>query len=82
MGAEQVRRGRGWRRRRSAVLGAIALLAGILGAAVLGPRLVSPNADTSVISIATGPDFHDPALLARAWALPVAAAYRRRPYEY
>ncbi|MBP1180655.1 phytochelatin synthase family protein [Methylobacterium sp. PvR107] len=35
-----------------------------------------------MISIATRPDFQDPALLARAWALPVAAAYRRRPYEY
>jgi hypothetical protein len=82
MVAEQVRRGRSWRRRRSAILGAIALLVGIVGAARLGPRLVGPNADTSVISIATRPDFQDPALLARAWTLPVAAAYRRRPYEY
>jgi hypothetical protein len=82
MVAEQVRRGRSWRRRRSAILGGIALLVGIVGAARLGPRLVGPNADTSVISIATRPDFQDPALLARAWTLPVAAAYRRRPYEY
>lgn len=82
MVAEQVHRGRGFRRPRSAILGAIALLVGIVGAAPLGLRLVRPNPDPSVISIATRPDFHDPALLARAWALPVAAAYRRRPYEY
>ena len=37
-------------------------------------------ADT--ISIAEAPSYQDPALLARAWALPVAALYRDGGYEY
>jgi hypothetical protein len=85
MVVEQARRGRNGKRRPAALLGLAALLAGLAGlagAASLGPRLLRPNADASVVSIETRPDFHDPALLARAWALPVAAAYRRRPYEY
>lgn len=82
MMAEQVRRGRVWKRRLAACLGSAILLAGLAGAASFGQRLLRPNAYASVTSIATRPDFHDPALLARAWALPVAAAYRRRPYEY
>jgi len=82
MMAEQVRRGRVWKRRLAACLGSAVLLAGLAGAASFGQRLLRPNAYASVTSIATRPDFHDPALLARAWALPVAAAYRRRPYEY
>ena len=82
MVAEQVRRGRVWKRRLAAFFGSAVLLAGLAGAASVGPRLLRPNAYASVTSIETRPDFHDPALLARAWALPVAAAYRRRPYEY
>ncbi|GJD40793.1 phytochelatin synthase family protein [Methylobacterium bullatum] len=82
MAAEQVRRGRGWKRHLAPFLGLTALLAGFASAVSVGAHLLRPNAYTSVTSIETRPDFHDPALLARAWALPVAAAYRRRPYEY
>lgn len=80
MGAEQVRRGR--IRALAAFLGLAVLLAGLAGVAIIGPRLLRPNPYASVTSIATRPDFQDPVLLARAWALPVAATYRRRPYEY
>ncbi|TXN72337.1 phytochelatin synthase family protein [Methylobacterium sp. WL6] len=82
MMGEQVRRGRVWKCRLAAFLGSAVLLAGLASVAGVNPRLLRPNAYASVTSIETRPDFHDPALLARAWALPVAAAYRRRPYEY
>lgn len=36
----------------------------------------------SVVSISRTREFQDPAILERAWALPVAAAYRRAGYEY
>jgi Phytochelatin synthase len=36
----------------------------------------------SVVSISRTMDFQDPAVLDRAWALPVAAAYRHGGYEY
>jgi Phytochelatin synthase len=36
----------------------------------------------SVVSISRTRDFQDPAVLRRAWALPVAAAYRHGGYEY
>jgi hypothetical protein len=35
-----------------------------------------------VVSIADAPTYQDPALLERAWALPVAALYRDGGYEY
>ncbi len=35
-----------------------------------------------VVSIAEAPSYQDPALLARAWALPVAALYRDGGYEH
>jgi hypothetical protein len=82
MVAEQVRRGRVRKRRLAPFLGLTALLAGCAGAASVGAHLLRPNAYASVRSIERRSDFHDPALLAQAWALPVAAAYRRRPYEY
>ncbi|MCJ2006641.1 phytochelatin synthase family protein [Methylobacterium sp. J-092] len=81
MMGEQVRRGRVWKCRLAAFLGSAVLLAGLAGVAGVNPRLLKPNAYASDTSIETRPAFHDPALLARAWALPVAA-YRRRPYEY
>ncbi|OHV17567.1 hypothetical protein BK022_04825 [Methylorubrum extorquens] len=80
--AEQVRRGRVWKRRLAPLLGVTALLTGFAGAATVGAHLLRPNAYASVTSIEARSDFQDPALLAQAWALPVAAAYRRRPYEY
>jgi hypothetical protein len=36
----------------------------------------------SVVSISRTREFQDPAVLERAWALPVAAAYRHGGYEY
>ncbi|KMO27096.1 phytochelatin synthase family protein [Methylobacterium aquaticum] len=82
MSAEQVRRGRSWKRHRPALVGAIVLAVGLAGAASLDSHRLRPNAYKSVVSIEARSDFHDPALLARAWARPVAAVYRRRPYEY
>jgi hypothetical protein len=82
MASEQARRGWTWGRRLLAAFAAVVILAGIAGAAVLGPILLRPNAYKAVTSIETQATFHDPALLAQAWALPVAEKYRQRPYEY
>ncbi|MEE7449763.1 phytochelatin synthase [Methylobacterium radiotolerans] len=82
MAGGKARRGWKWTHRLLAVSGAAVLLFGIFGAVTLGPVLLRPNAYKAVASIETQPSFHDPALLARAWALPVAEKYRQRPYEY
>src|SRR5450432_3895415 len=53
----------------------LALLGG--SAAILPPLLWGDHVDYSkVASIKTTPEYQDPALLAKAWALPVAALYR------
>jgi len=59
---------------------AIAALVG-LGCATAALLLPHDEHYTNVDSVAATHDFQDPALLARAWTLPVAAAYRRQPYE-
>jgi hypothetical protein len=82
MPREQARRSWTWARRLLVVFGAVVILAGLVGAATLGPILLRPNAYKAVTSIETQPAFHDPALLAQAWGLPVAERYRQRPYEY
>lgn len=53
----------------------LALLGG--SAAILPPLLWGDHVDYSkVASIKTTPEYQDPALLAKAWALPVASLYR------
>lgn len=57
------------------VLGIVALLGG--ASVVLPPLLWGDGVDYShATSIKTAPEYHDPALLQKAWALPVAAAYK------
>lgn len=66
------------------------ILIGVAGALVLavgGGAWVLDRADhdpgyANVVSIASGSSYQDPALLERAWALPVAALYRARGFEY
>lgn len=73
---------RSWTRRLLVVAGAVALLCALAGATVLGPILLRPNNYKAVTSIEAEPDFQDPSLMEMAWAMPVAAIYRRNPYEY
>ena len=57
---------------------ALGLLVAIAGGAiaVVPPLLWRDGVDYSrVVSIKTTPEYQDPALLAKAWALPVAASY-------
>jgi hypothetical protein len=57
------------------VVAIVALLGG--AAVVLPPLLWGDGVDYShATSIKTAPEYQDPALLERAWALPVAAAYK------
>jgi Phytochelatin synthase len=63
------------------VFAAVALLFGALAVRV-GPLLFAPNHYAAVATIERRADYRDPALMAAAWRLPVAAAYRTRPYEY
>ena len=61
------------------VLLAVAVLALLLGGAVviLPPLLFSDGVDYSkAVSIKTAPEYQDAALLAKAWALPVAQLYK------
>lgn len=58
---------------------ALAALLGLGGGFALWPR-EAPYA--SAVSIAATQTYQDAALIARAWTLPVAAAYARSPYEY
>jgi len=61
------------------VLIAIAALIGLGGAtAALWPHDTHYD---NVASVEATHEYQDPALLARAWALPVAATYRGQPYE-
>ncbi len=65
-------------RSRKIVLAVVILLAALVGsAAIVPPLLWGDGVDYSqVTSIKTLGDYQDPALLAKAWALPVAARYR------
>lgn len=60
---------------------AVALLLAI-AVARIGPLLFAPNRYAAVSSIERRGDYREAALMAEAWRLPVAAAYRRRPFEY
>jgi hypothetical protein len=64
------------RRGRRIALIIVALLALVIGAFVLRVVVFVPRFD--VPSIAATPEYKDPALLDRAWSLPVAATYGRR----
>ena len=67
-----------WTRTRKILAALVVVLAGLGGAGVvLPPLLWGDHVDYSrVVSIKTTPEYQDPELLARAWALPVAASYR------
>jgi phytochelatin synthase len=60
----------------------------VLGLAVLGGGVVAQRIYAfqhrypGVASIERAPDYQDPALLARAWVLPVAARYQQAGLEY
>lgn len=74
------------RRRRTlrTILAAVllALLAGLLLVAWNARGLLEPNHYASVRSIEREATYRDPALMAAAWALPVARRYRLQPYEF
>ena len=60
---------------------AVALLGGAV--AIVPPLLFGDGVDYShAISIKSSREYQDPALLEKAWALPVAATYRRAGVEY
>src|SRR4051812_1391137 len=61
------------RRLRRALLGLVLTVIALLVAAFVRVRYFPPRFD--VISIATLPEYQNPALLARAWSLPVARSY-------
>jgi hypothetical protein len=63
-------------RRRRVILAVIVVLVAVLGYFPLRATVFAPRFD--VPSIAVAPEYKDPALLDRAWALPVAAAYDKR----
>ncbi|MET0795150.1 MAG: phytochelatin synthase family protein, partial [Polyangiaceae bacterium] len=62
------------RRMVRALLGLLASVVFVLGALFVKIVYFPPRFD--VVSIATLPAYQDPALIERAWALPVAATYR------
>jgi hypothetical protein len=65
-------------RARRVLLSIVVVLAMLVGAAVVVPPMLwGDGVDYSkVASIKTTRDYQDPALIAKAWALPVAALYR------
>ena len=73
---------RSWR---NIVLRALAVLVLLLLALTLlsiTPYLSDGDDYASVVSIEQRADYRNPALMAAAWRLPVAAIYRRQPFEY
>lgn len=62
----------------------LATVAGLLliVAIEVGPLIFEKNAYERVPSIEQRADYRDPALMAQAWALPVAATYRRGAFEF
>jgi hypothetical protein len=61
---------------------ALVLLLAAFAAVRMAPYLVDGDEYAAVESIELRADFRDPALLAAAWGLPVAAVYRSKPFEY
>lgn len=61
-----------------AVIAAALLIAAIK----IGPFVFGKNAYEGTPSIERRADYRDPALMAKAWGLPVAASYRRGAFEY
>ncbi|MGZ3429094.1 MAG: phytochelatin synthase family protein [Polyangia bacterium] len=72
-------------RRRNVILGAVAGILLVLGGAVVvvPPLLFSDGVDYShAASIKASHDYQDAALLDRAWALPVAAIYKKDGIDF
>ena len=69
-------------RRLAIALGVLLLALVGLAAVEIGPLLFAPNQYAGTPSIERNPVYRDAALLRRAWALPVALAYRRGGFEY
>jgi hypothetical protein len=68
---------------RALAIGALAFVAVATGGATFALHQANNDpAYANVASIADAPTYQDPALLERAWALPVAALYREGGYEY
>ena len=81
MSPDQIPRPRRWRR--PATIALAVLLAPLAFVGVkLAPLLTDGKQYAQVVSVETRSDFRHPALLRRAWALPVAARYLAWPYEY
>lgn len=70
-------------KRRAIAFGfAAALVLGLGGLAIAQYRADHDSRYADVANIADAPSYQDSTLLARAWALPVAALYHDRGYEY
>src|SRR5512147_1234740 len=68
---------------RTTAFGVLVLALALFGGAFLYQRVADHNPRyAGVVSIAAAPSYQDPALLERAWALPVAALYRQDGYEF
>ena len=61
---------------------AVAAILLVAAAAAIAPLLFERNAYAHVASVERRSDYRDARLLARAWALPVARLYSRRPYKF
>ena len=69
-------------KRLALALGAAALVLVMLLGIKLAPLFLEPDRYADVVSIERGADFRDPALMAQASAMPVAARYPLSRYEF
>ena len=72
----------GWLRIALGMVAAAVAALLLLAAVRIVPLLLAPNDYEGVRSIELRTDYRAPALMERAWALPVARAYRAGGYEY
>jgi hypothetical protein len=73
---------RRWLRRAALALAALLLAVLAIAGIQVAPMLFERDAYAGVTSIEANAAYRDPALLARAWQLPVATRYRAHPYEF
>lgn len=63
-------------------LAASAICLALVGGLLVSPLLHADKSYASVQSIEAESSYHDPALLAEAWQLPVALSFKRDEYEF